>query len=187
MPASAAPVIGATGKCETHFDFAMQVTRIHEDPRVTKPYTEAQWQAVLDLGHQVDAELAARRAPDHGRRADLRLDRRHGRRGVELHRAVGQESANSPANCSAPARAASPPARCCISARASGIPASRCRAGRWAATGAPTASRCGRTDKWLVTTDGAGTRKAQDALHFIRRLTRELGLDPGFVIPPMKT
>jgi len=57
MPSSAAPVIGSTGKCETHFDFAMQVTRIHEDPRVTKPYSDAQWQAMLDLGHQVDAEL----------------------------------------------------------------------------------------------------------------------------------
>ncbi len=59
LPASAAPVIGATGVCETHFDFTMRVTRIHEDPRVTKPYTEAQWRAVLELGHQVDAELAA--------------------------------------------------------------------------------------------------------------------------------
>lgn len=57
QPSSAAPVIGATEICESHFDFAMQVTRIHEDPRVTKPYTEAQWQAMLDLGHQVDAEL----------------------------------------------------------------------------------------------------------------------------------
>ena len=57
MPSSAAPVIGSTGLCETHFDFTMQVTRIHEDPRVTKPYTEAQWQAMLDLGHQVDDEL----------------------------------------------------------------------------------------------------------------------------------
>jgi len=59
QPASAAPVIGVTGVCETHFDFEMQVTRIHEDPRVTKPYSAAQWRAVLDLGHQVDAELAA--------------------------------------------------------------------------------------------------------------------------------
>ena len=57
MPSSAAPVIGATGKCETHFDFSMQVTRIHEDPRVTKPYTPAQWQAMQEIGHQVDAEL----------------------------------------------------------------------------------------------------------------------------------
>ena len=59
MPSSAAPVIGATEKCETHFDFSMRVTRIHEDPRVTKPYTPAQWQAMQDLGHQVDAELQA--------------------------------------------------------------------------------------------------------------------------------
>jgi uncharacterized protein (DUF2126 family) len=34
----------------------------------------------------------------------------------------------------------------------------------------------------LVTVDGAGTRKTADALHFIRRLARELGLDPGYVI-----
>lgn len=57
MPSSAAPVIGGTEVCETHFDFSMSVTRIHEDPRVTRPYSEAQWQAILDLGHQVDVEL----------------------------------------------------------------------------------------------------------------------------------
>ncbi len=57
MPSSAAPIIGATSKCEAQFDFAMSVTRIHEDPRVTQPYTEAQWQAILDLGYQVDTEL----------------------------------------------------------------------------------------------------------------------------------
>ncbi|HMC87414.1 MAG TPA: transglutaminase family protein, partial [Chitinophagaceae bacterium] len=38
--ASAAPVVGATDKCETTFTFSNTVTRIHEDPRVTKPYTE---------------------------------------------------------------------------------------------------------------------------------------------------
>ena len=57
MPSSAAPVIGGTEVCETHFDFSMSVTRIHEDPRVTRPYSEAQWQAILDLGYQVDVEL----------------------------------------------------------------------------------------------------------------------------------
>ena len=59
MPSSAAPVIGAVGVCESRFEFAMSVTRIHEDPRVTKPYTESQWQAILDLGSQVDDELDA--------------------------------------------------------------------------------------------------------------------------------
>ena len=28
----------------------MQVTRIHESPRVTKPYTDEQWSQVLALG-----------------------------------------------------------------------------------------------------------------------------------------
>ena len=57
QPSSAAPVIGATGVCESHMDFAMVVTRIHEDPRVTKPYNEVQWQNILNLGHAVDEEL----------------------------------------------------------------------------------------------------------------------------------
>lgn len=58
-PSSAAPVIGRTDVCESELDFSMSVTRIHEDPRVTKPYTEEQWRAIEALGHQVDADLQA--------------------------------------------------------------------------------------------------------------------------------
>src|ERR1700688_1022662 len=54
-PGNAAPVIGATDVCSTQFDVAMSVTRVHEDPRVTKPYTGAQWSAIDALGEQVDA------------------------------------------------------------------------------------------------------------------------------------
>ncbi len=57
-PASAAPVIGGVDPCETQFEFAMTVTRIHEDPRVTKPYAEAQWQAIDALGQKIDTILA---------------------------------------------------------------------------------------------------------------------------------
>ena len=58
-PASAAPVTGAVETCDAKFDFAMSVTRIHEDPRVTKPYTETQWNAIESLGHRIDAEFEA--------------------------------------------------------------------------------------------------------------------------------
>ncbi|MEI9935271.1 MAG: transglutaminase family protein [Ferruginibacter sp.] len=47
--ASAAPVVGATDKCETTFSFSNTVTRILEDPRVTKPFTDEQWLAVNAL------------------------------------------------------------------------------------------------------------------------------------------
>jgi uncharacterized protein (DUF2126 family)/transglutaminase-like putative cysteine protease len=57
IPSSAAPVSGFTDKCETVLDFSMTVTRIHEDPRVTKPFNDAAWQDVLALGDKVDREL----------------------------------------------------------------------------------------------------------------------------------
>ena len=56
-PFSAAPVTGSVEPCETTFDIAMTVTRILEDPRVTKPYSEAQWLAIDTLGKQIDIEL----------------------------------------------------------------------------------------------------------------------------------
>ena len=56
---SAAPVVGATDECETEFSFSNTVTRIHEDPRVTKPYTEEQWATIDATGYKVDADLQA--------------------------------------------------------------------------------------------------------------------------------
>ncbi|MFV8819228.1 DUF2126 domain-containing protein [Haliea sp. E17] len=58
-PISAAPITGATDKCEVEFSYTNVVERIHEDPRVTKPYTEAEWIAIQALGEAVDAELSA--------------------------------------------------------------------------------------------------------------------------------
>ena len=37
----------------------MKVTRVLEAPRVTKPYTDAQWAEIERLGHRVDADLRA--------------------------------------------------------------------------------------------------------------------------------
>ncbi|MGZ5051981.1 MAG: transglutaminase family protein [Methylobacter sp.] len=55
--AGAAPVTGCTDKCEVEFSFSNTVTRLHEDPRVTKPYTDEQWQRIDELGQQVDRQL----------------------------------------------------------------------------------------------------------------------------------
>jgi uncharacterized protein (DUF2126 family)/transglutaminase-like putative cysteine protease len=49
----------ADAKTKDEFEFSMSVRRIHEDPRVTKPYTDEQWAAIESLGHQIDADLQA--------------------------------------------------------------------------------------------------------------------------------
>ncbi|MBS1667751.1 MAG: transglutaminase family protein [Bacteroidetes bacterium] len=54
---SAAPVVGHSDKCEVIFSFENVVTRIHEDPRVTKPFTDDQWAQINAIGEQVDADL----------------------------------------------------------------------------------------------------------------------------------
>ncbi|MCG2593844.1 transglutaminase family protein [Ramlibacter sp. XY19] len=59
QPSGAAPIEGLVDEAEVEFAHHMQVTRIHESPRVTKPYTEEQWSEVLALGAQVDRELQA--------------------------------------------------------------------------------------------------------------------------------
>jgi len=56
-PVSAAPIEGATDKCEVDFSFSNTVERVLEDPRVTKPYSEEQWQAILALGRAVDRQF----------------------------------------------------------------------------------------------------------------------------------
>ena len=59
QPSGAAPIEGGIDECEVEFSHHMAVTRLLETPRVTKPYTDAQWQAVLALGQQVDQALDA--------------------------------------------------------------------------------------------------------------------------------
>ncbi|WP_248722761.1 DUF2126 domain-containing protein [Seonamhaeicola sp. ML3] len=54
---SAAPVTGMTDICETEFFYENTVKRIFESPRVTKPYTDEQWNAIYNLGFKVDEEL----------------------------------------------------------------------------------------------------------------------------------
>ncbi len=58
-PLSAAPITGSVEPGEVDFKFEMSIRRIHEDPRVTKPYTPEQWKQIEALGHEVDRRLEA--------------------------------------------------------------------------------------------------------------------------------
>jgi uncharacterized protein (DUF2126 family)/transglutaminase-like putative cysteine protease len=57
QPSGAAPIEGGVDKSEVEFHHVMEVTRLYESPRVTKPYSEEQWSEVMALGEAVDAEL----------------------------------------------------------------------------------------------------------------------------------
>src|SRR5690349_1777108 len=58
-PSSAAPVTGTLDPCTTTLEHRMAVTRIWEAPRVTLPYRDDAWEAIVASGERVDADLAA--------------------------------------------------------------------------------------------------------------------------------
>ena len=161
-PESAAPITGATEPCETTLDFSNVVTRVHEDPRVTLPYTETAWAAICSLGARVDERLAAGdvRLTD-GRRADVRLDRQPGRPGVD-HRRRRAAQARTRLRAGGAAEeavgAAGPGAAQpgqVVSGRTVAALADR------PATGAPTASRCGPTTRCSPTRGPAGPQTVE--------------------------
>jgi uncharacterized protein (DUF2126 family)/transglutaminase-like putative cysteine protease len=63
-PSTASPISGAVEKCEVKFSHSMSVRRLWQAPRVTKPYSEEQWQRIVALGRRIDTVLEA---------ADVRL------------------------------------------------------------------------------------------------------------------
>jgi len=58
-PISAAPITGTHGVAKVDFSVEMKVERMRETPRVTRPYSDAQWAAILAAGEAVDARLTA--------------------------------------------------------------------------------------------------------------------------------
>jgi len=63
-PESAAAINGFTEPCESKLTFAMEITRLSETPRVSKPYTEETWHEILKLGASLDKAL---------KKSDMRL------------------------------------------------------------------------------------------------------------------
>lgn len=58
-PSSAAPISGFTAPAKVEFEYKNIVERIEETPRVTKPFTDRQWQSILTLGDQIEEQLQA--------------------------------------------------------------------------------------------------------------------------------
>ncbi|PZU82670.1 MAG: IMP dehydrogenase [Shinella sp.] len=57
---NAAPISGGyIGQAKTEFAFDMQVKRVSEHPRITKPFSDESWDALHALGQKVDRSLLA--------------------------------------------------------------------------------------------------------------------------------
>ncbi|MCU1643484.1 MAG: transglutaminase family protein [Nocardia sp.] len=58
-PVSSAPITGTTDPVDATLDFSNTVRRIHEDPRVTLPYSDTQWNRITTAGAAIDSRTRA--------------------------------------------------------------------------------------------------------------------------------
>ncbi|MDH5762151.1 MAG: transglutaminase family protein [Nitrospinota bacterium] len=56
-PSSAAPISGGVEPCQSKLHHEMKVNRIHEDRRVSKPFSDREWAEIDLLGEKVDQDL----------------------------------------------------------------------------------------------------------------------------------
>ncbi|MDB5481569.1 MAG: transglutaminase domain protein [Caulobacteraceae bacterium] len=56
---SAAPIIGVVSPANTDFHFEMTVTRVAQATRITRPFEDEDWNALVTLGGVVEADLSA--------------------------------------------------------------------------------------------------------------------------------
>jgi uncharacterized protein (DUF2126 family)/transglutaminase-like putative cysteine protease len=54
---SAAPITGQASRAADDFDFAMDISRLVEPIRITKPFEDVDWEALDEVGQKVEADL----------------------------------------------------------------------------------------------------------------------------------
>ncbi len=182
-PVSAAPVTGFTEECECDFRHVMKVERIWEAPRVTKPYSDAQWSEIDALGRSVDADLAAQdvRLTMGGEPTFVSVDDRDG---AEWNtEALGPTKRRLAANLLGRLKQRYAPHGLLHYGQGKWYPGEQLP--RWSLT-------CfWRRDGEPVWQDGSlfadenapGNAGPEVAARFLQTLARKLGLDPQFVFP----
>ncbi len=182
-PISAAPITGLVDESEVSFDVQMSVRRVRETPRVTRPYSDRQWQDILAAGEAVDARL---------RRQNVRLTM-----GGEptFVAATDQEAGEWSIDALGPTKRVyagrllrrlaerwAPGAALVygMGKQYPGEPLPRwALSAHWRADGAPVWLDPGL----LASDDDVDDATAEDALGFGARLAERLQLDPGLVLP----
>ena len=141
----------------------MRITRIYESPRVTKPVHRGPVAGTRCAGQAVDADLQSTDVRlTHGRRADLRVDRRPRRRRME-HRRAGPDQARLRDRTAAAAARALRRRRLPALRPGQVVPGRAAAAlGAVGVSGAPTANRAGATRRCSPTS-------AQPTAHTTRR------------------
>ena len=181
-PGNAAPVIGYTDPCESTFEFSMNVTRIHEDPRVTRPYGPEQWKAIDALGERIDADLVAQdlRLTQGGEPTFVSIDDMEG---AEWNQeALSPEKRVLAERLQRRLKQRFAPGGLLHQGQGKwypGEPLPRWALGiYWRKDGEP----LWRDERWIADTTSAGRATLDDARGFATRLASALALPPGFVI-----
>jgi len=182
-PGSASPVTGNIDECQVEFVHEMSVTRIWQAPRVTKPYSEEQWQAIDRLGHAVDVDL---------KRHDLRLTMGGEPTFVSMDDPEGEEWNITALGPNKRRLAAEVYHRLRARYGANGLvhfgqgkwyPGEQLPRWSlncfWRADGEP----LWRDDALIADENGAGKVTAEQANEFLQGVAFRLGLDPGNIFP----